>query len=161
MKQWIENYNHADVETDAIPSACIQAAALAQTVMTSTLKRATASCLALGRHASAADAIFSEAELPHAPWSAPSLPPKVWAIVLRVLWRCGYAHGAQSHASTRTRAEAAAGKLVLAASAGPVLLVGHAIMNRYIGKELRKLGWTAVSGHGDRYWGMRVYQAST
>lgn len=40
---------------------------------------------------------------------------------------------------------------------GPVLLVGHGIMNRLIGKELQALGWTARTRQGSRYWSMGVY----
>lgn len=80
MKQWIENYNNSDVETDSIPHECFIAAASAKLIATSTLKRAKSSSQALGYEVLMNDSVFSEAELPYAIWPAPYLPPKAWAI---------------------------------------------------------------------------------
>lgn len=158
MKAWIERYDGADVMTDVIPPQCLLAAKSAKVIATSTLERATSSAAALGETAPLADPVFSEAELPHALWTAPRLPPKVWAAFFRLLWLCGYSQGVVSPEHTRLRAKAAANRLASAAREGPVLLVGHGIMNRYIGKELQKLGWT-LSGsiQENRHWGLRTY----
>ena len=161
MKQWIENYNNSDVETDSIPHECFNAAVSAKLIATSTLKRAESSSKALGRKVLMSDSVFSEAELPHALWSAPYLPPKAWAVFFRLLWLCGYSRGVASHKTTRIRAKAAAHQLILAANDGPVLLVGHGVMNRYIGKELRTLGWTAVCRHDNCHWGIGVYRITS
>lgn len=157
MKRWIENYDNSDVETDSIPRECFIAAAGAKLIATSTLKRAESSSHALGQEVLMKDSVFSEAELPYALWPAPYLPPKAWAVFFRLLWLCGYSRGAASHKITRIRAKAAAQKLILAANYGPVLLVGHGVMNRYIGKELLASGWTAVSRHNNCHWGIGIY----
>lgn len=157
MQQWIKNYNDSEVQTDAIPHACFNVAAAATFIATSTLKRAELSATALGQKVSMADAVFCEAELPYSLWPAPRLPPQAWAVFFRLLWLCGYSRGAASHQATRIRAKAATRQLISAANNGPVLLVGHGVMNRYIGKELRNAGWTAAAGHGDSHWGMGIY----
>lgn len=71
MKQWIENYDNSDVETDSIPHECFIAAAGAKLIATSTLKRAESSSHALGQEVLMKDSVFSEAELPYALWPAP------------------------------------------------------------------------------------------
>lgn len=158
MKAWIESYDSSDVNTDLVPQQCFMAAKSAKVIATSTLRRARLSAEALGETVSMADPVFSEAELPHSLWSAPRLPPKVWAVFFRLSWLCGYSRGAASSRSTRLRAKSAATRLVMAASKGPVLLVGHGIMNRYIGRELQKLGWTlSDSAHMNCHWGIGVY----
>lgn len=157
MEQWIRHYDEADVETDAIPTECFVAAASANVIATSTLKRSASSAEALGHRVLMRDPVFSEAALPHALWPAPGLPAQAWAVFFRLLWLCGYSRGAASRRMTRLRAKAAARKLVSAAHDGPVLLVGHGLMNRYIGKELLASGWTAVSPHDNRHWGIGVY----
>jgi broad specificity phosphatase PhoE len=157
MRQWIDHYNLSDIEIDAIPPECMAAAASARVIATSNLARAKASIRALGHIASTEDALFAEAELPHALWRAPHLPPNIWAIFFRVLWMLGYSRGAISLVDTRHRARAAAQQLIVAAGQGPVLLVGHGIMNRLIGKELLASGWIASTTHNSRYWGMGAY----
>ncbi len=104
------------------------------------------------------EAIFSEAGLPFALWKAPWLPAEAWAAIFRLLWLFGYARGSDSLQTTRRRARAAAERLVALAARGPVLLVGHGIMNRLIGKELQALGWLARNRQGSRYWSMGVYE---
>ncbi|WP_181373306.1 hypothetical protein [Massilia glaciei] len=43
-------------------------------------------------------------------------------------------------------------RLVARASSGPVLLVGHGIMNRLIAKGLLALGWHGTASPGGRHW---------
>lgn len=105
------------------------------------------------------DALFCEAELPFALWRAPRLPPEAWAAIFRILWFFGYSRGADSLAQTQSRARAAALKLVALAADGPVLLVGHGIMNRLIGKELQAMGWAARSRQRSQHWSMGGYVA--
>lgn len=159
LRAWIESYDSADVITDVIPQQCFKAARSAKVIATSTLKRATSSAAALGETAPMADPVFSEAELPHTLWTTPRLPPAVWAAFFRLLWLCGYSRGAASLERTRLRAQVAAQRLAMAATEGPVLLIGHGMMNRYIAMELEKSGWTlSGAAHQNRYWGMRTYR---
>ena len=159
MASWIEQYDRSLVEQQGVPAECITAAAAASVIVASTAPRALSSVHALGRHPGSGDAVFLEAELPYSFWNWPHLPPTVWAAVFRLCWLFGYSRGAESLHSTRARARAAAGQLASLAAQGPVLLVGHGIMNRLIGKELRASGWIARTKHGSRYWGTGVYEA--
>ncbi|PHV26867.1 histidine phosphatase family protein [Janthinobacterium sp. BJB426] len=158
MGQWIDRYNQSVIEDNDIPAECPLAALSASTIVASTAPRACSSARALGELPFMQEAIFIEAGLPFALWKAPWLPSQVWAVIFRLLWLFGYARGADSLAITRRRARAAAERLVALAANGPVLLVGHGIMNRLIGKELQALGWLARNRQGSRYWSMGVYE---
>ncbi|MBU0654534.1 MAG: histidine phosphatase family protein [Gammaproteobacteria bacterium] len=62
----------------------------------------------------------------------------VWVVVLRIAWFAGYAQNGESFPSARQRAQVATQHLTqLAAEHGSVLLVGHGIMNRLLGRALR------------------------
>ena len=158
MGQWIDLYNQSIIKEGGIPAPCSAAALSASTIVASTAPRASASARALGDLSFMQEAIFTEAELPFALWRAPWLPAEAWAVIFRLLWLFGYACGSDSLQITRRRARAAAEHLVALAATGPVLLVGHGIMNRLIGKELQALGWLARNRQGSRYWSMGVYE---
>ncbi|MDO8072623.1 histidine phosphatase family protein [Janthinobacterium sp. SUN176] len=158
MGQWINLYNQSIIKEGGIPAQCAAAALSASTIVASTVPRACSSARALGDLPFMQDAMFSEAGLPFALWKAPWLPAEAWAAIFRLLWLFGYARGSDSLQITRQRARAAAERLVALAARGPVLLVGHGIMNRLIGKELQALGWLARNRQGSRYWSMGVYE---
>ncbi|WP_277346712.1 histidine phosphatase family protein [Janthinobacterium lividum] len=158
MGKWIDLYNQSLIKEGGIPAECPVAALAASTIVASTAPRACSTARALGDLPFKQEAIFTEAELPFALWKAPCLPPQAWAAIFRILWLCGYARGSDSLTLTRQRARAAAERLVALAAKGPVLLVGHGIMNRLIGKELQALGWLARNRQGSRYWSMGVYE---
>ena len=158
MGQWIDRYNQSLIKEDDIPAECAMAALSASTIVASTALRACSSARALGDLPFMQEEMFTEAELPFALWRAPWLPPEAWAVIFRLLWLFGYARGADSLTITRQRARAAAERLVALAARGPVLLVGHGIMNRLIGKELQALGWLARNRQGSRYWSMGMYE---
>lgn len=157
MRQWIDKYNSAEAEIGEIPHECLIAAASAHLVAASTLTRAISSAQALTQKAVMTDAVFAEAELPHPLWGVPPLPPAVWAVLFRLSWLCGCSRGAESRASAQARAKLAAQRLIQAAASGPVILVGHGIMNHFIGKELIASGWTVASPHTRSHWGVGRY----
>lgn len=158
MGQWINLYNQSIIKEGGIPAQCAAAALSASTIVASTAPRACSSARALGDLPFMQEAIFYEAGLPFALWKAPWLPAEAWAAIFRLLWLFGYARGSDSLQITRRRARAAAERLVALAARGAVLLVGHGIMNRLIGKELQALGWLARNRQGSRYWSMGVYE---
>jgi hypothetical protein len=59
----------------------------------------------------------------------------------------------------RLGAKAASALLSACAADGPVLLVGHDIMNRLIARELRAAGWSATSRHRSGHWGTAGYHS--
>jgi len=160
MGRWIDDYNRSDVEPDNIPVASAQAASSASLIVASTASRALSSVHALGLRAAVSDKVFCEAQLPFSLWRFPYLPPQAWAVLFRVFWLLGYSRGADSFHATKTRAKAGAHQLITLAQDGPVLLVGHGMMNRLIAKELVAKGWVGQSRHESKCWSTSVYSYS-
>jgi broad specificity phosphatase PhoE len=152
MGEWIAQYDRAEADSAGIPAASLAAARSCTHIFASTLPRARFSAEALGYAAPRLDALFCEAALPSSSWRFPRLPPALWAALLRIAWLLGYARGAATLAAETLRARQAANCLVAAAAEGPVLLVGHGIMNRLIARELRRSGWTSTNRQRSGYW---------
>lgn len=161
MERWIEHYNLAEVEADGAPIDGLLWLDAATCIVASTAPRALSSVQALGYKASVIDAVFCEAQLPFAVWRFPRLSPIVWAVLFRLFWFFGYSRGSESIQVAKARARVAALKLVDLAGQGPVLLVGHGIMNRLIAKELIALGWVGPAKHRNSYWSTSVYRFQT
>jgi broad specificity phosphatase PhoE len=161
MDRWIEHYNLSMVEADCIPINSLKLANSASCIVASTAARTLSSVQALGHTASVADAVFCEAQLPFALWRFPRLAPFVWVAFFRLLWFFGYSQNSESVQVTKTRAKAAAQKLISLAEKGTVLLVGHGIMNHLIAKELIVLGWGSSTRLESKYWSASVYELQT
>ena len=156
MAAWIEGYDRADMAHGQPPADSRAQAASAAVIVSSATRRALSSAQALGRSPDVVDALFGEAGLPVAPMRGPRLPPSVWAAVFRTLWFFGWAWDAEPLTAARARAKAAAATLVALSVQGPVLLVGHGIMNGLIATELRALGWHGARP-GGRHWNATAY----
>ena len=158
MKHWIEQYERSEIVDQPAPECSVALAATAKVIVASTAPRALTSVRALGLQAVLVDAIFCEAQLPHGRWTLPRLSPFTWAFILRVLWLCGFCGKVESARSARMRASTAAQRLQTLADEGPVLLLGHGIMNRMIAKHLEAAGWVRQQGSGSRYWSATAYR---
>lgn len=159
MGEWIDSYNLSRVKVENVPSSSVQLANSASTIVTSTSLRAISSVEALGRHPSLKEGLFCEAQLPYARWGLLRLPPNAWAGFFRLLWFLGYSNECEAFGAARARAKIAADRLASLAAKGPVLLVGHGIMNRLIARELLSTGWSGPSGPSSAYWGCSVYRS--
>jgi broad specificity phosphatase PhoE len=160
MKGWIEQYNRSEITHHAVPHSSMQLAATATVIVSSTAPRALTSVQALGLKPALVDALFCEAQLPYGHWKLPRLSPFTWAFILRVLWLCGYSRNVESAGTARIRASTAAKRLQSLAGDGPVLLLGHGIMNRMIANQLVADGWVRQKRDGSQYWSATVYQCS-
>lgn len=152
MGQWIAAYDQSVVGATNVPAASIAACRGATVIFTSTLPRAQSSALALGYQAPHIDMLFREAALPFPLWRFPRLPAQLWTALFRTSWLLGLAHGIESLADATARAKSASALLIAGAANGPVLLIGHGVMNRLIARELRAAGWLHTSRHRSGYW---------
>jgi broad specificity phosphatase PhoE len=156
---WIFRYQSTGIVASE-PPRDIQARAASSTLVCSTAAR----CLESARRIAAgrqilSEAIYCEADLPHSFWSHPRLPPPLWAAAFRAAWLLGYSANAESRLAATARAGIAAQQLVaLARSSGPVLLIGHGIMNRLIGKQLRALGCRGPANPSSGHWRFSLYE---
>jgi hypothetical protein len=158
MEGWIEHYNLVEVKAGGAPIDGLPWLDAATCIAASTAPRALSSIEALGYTPSVVDAVFCEAQLPFAVWRFPRLSPFVWAALFRLFWFFGYSRGSESIQVAKARARVAALKLVDLAGQGPVLLIGHGIINRLIAKELIALGWAGPAKHRNSYWGVSIYR---
>jgi broad specificity phosphatase PhoE len=150
---WVKQYDLSGVqEEDSYPKHS------SQLVVTSDLKRSIDSAQLLNPNEKViADPLFREVELPVMN-SDLRLSPRVWTILLRLVWLSGYSRGCESYQEAKRRAAAASAKLVeWALIHDSIMLVGHGFFNMLIAKELLKSGWTGKRKAGSKYWSSTVY----
>jgi broad specificity phosphatase PhoE len=158
--QWVENYDNNGVfEELTYPSATIEKITSAKIVVTSDLIRAVESAQLLKPGVKViSNPVFRETELPRWAMKSLKLRPNVWAVLLRILWLCGYSNECESLTSAKLRAEKAAQQLMtLAEENKSVALVGHGVFNRLIAKELQKQGWKGKRRTTAKHWNCTSY----
>jgi len=156
LADWCEAYDLSQV-SDGPPPRSIEIARQAKFIVCSPLPRAQSSLSQLGLEPHEVDALFSEVAVPLVKTGEVQLPTVCWLALLRLLWFCGYAGDAESLQHARSRASAAAEKLIDHSQQGTVLLLGHGIMNKMIARELRKRGWQAEKHASSRHWSTAIY----
>lgn len=163
---WWREYDASGLHPDERPpSALIDLASQAKTVVSSTLPRAieTARELTKAARAVPADPVFVEAPLPPPP--APSwlkLSPGKWGVISRTFWLLGYAPaGVENTRQTWRRVDEIVERLGAYAEDGDVLLCAHGFLNWMIDWKLKRAGWRQTqSDGGHHYWSWRVYEAT-
>jgi len=163
FSEWIASYNNAGVAESSVPSiAALEYARTCGVLVSSNLLRSVQSAEFLCvDNCQVSDNLFTEAGMPYANWRTFKLPPKFWAAFFRVFWYLGYSKNSESYTAACNRAELAAQKLVaLAQTHQSVMLVGHAIFNRLVARELRSLGWSGPKNPGTSYWDVSIYVKS-
>ncbi len=160
MADWIAQYDLSDTGSDVPPESSKSLASSASKNISSPLPRALSSLNALGCEPDLIDKVFREAELPIYPMPGFRLSPTLWAAFYRVMWLCGLSRNAERLEIAKQRAVPAAGILVTFAkiSNGPVLLMGHGVMNRLIARELISMGWKEHRRQGKGYWSSGIYK---
>jgi broad specificity phosphatase PhoE len=105
------------------------------------------------------DAVFREVFLPTAIRSRLRLPPRLWNLLARTAWYCGWSPGIENFPEARRRAAIAATMLAeLAARHGQILLAAHGVFNGLIAARLRRTGWRGPWIRPRRYWAFAVYE---
>ena len=159
MAEWISRYDLSDTGSDMPPQSSKTLASSALRIISSPLPRARSSLTALGREPDLIDEVFREADLPVFHIPAFRLSPIFWASVFRIIWFCGISRNVELLGIAKQRAVQAADILVTSVKEanGPVLLMGHGVMNRLIAKELVSMGWKEYRRLGNGYWSAGIY----
>ncbi|EQA1590683.1 histidine phosphatase family protein [Enterobacter hormaechei] len=159
MDEWISHYDLSDIGSDIAPQSSKLLASSALHIISSPLPRALSSLRALGLEPDLTDEVFREADLPILRIPAFRLSPIFWASFFRVIWLCGISRNVEPLGIAKQRAVQATDILVTSAkvSNGPVLLMGHGVMNRLIAKELISSGWKECRRQGGGYWNAGIY----
>jgi len=160
MANWITEYDISDTGDNMPPESSKRLASSALQIISSPLPRTLSSLRALGCEPDVVDEAFREADLPVFAIPGIRLSPSLWAALFRVMWICGFSRKVESMRIAKRRAKHAANILVRCAkiSDGPVLLMGHGVMNRLIARELRSLGLKEHRCQGNGYWNARRYR---
>ncbi|WP_428911655.1 histidine phosphatase family protein [Niallia sp. Krafla_26] len=162
FKNWVEKYDcHGVFEEKTYPPNTLEKLDQATMIVTSDLKRAIESANYLNPHLpTISDPIFREIELPTplAKFGGLKLHANIWAVMLRVLWFCGYTRGCESLKDATKRAEKAATFLIQCANEHHyVVLVGHGFFNNLIGKQFKKLEWKGRHQTSSAHWAATTY----
>ena len=157
---WVEQYDAAGIDPECKPphEAVIEAQQCAF-VVCSDLPRAVESARALGvERIGVNSGLFREMDMPHAQWRFPRLPLPVWLVFFRLAWVLGYGSQVASFELGKVRAQRCAQALVrLASIHGRVLLIGHGVLNRFIARDLRRMGWRSIENPTQGYWEYRIF----
>ena len=129
-------------------------------IITSTLRRSIDSAYILAPSTPfITDSLFREADLPSSFQSKIRLRPRVWGVLARSAWLCGWSDGGESFAAARDRAVRAAQALVAQTAAHDTLaVIGHGMMNLLIARQLRAGGWQGPRIPSLRHWSFGVYR---
>jgi len=162
MAKWIKCYNESGVVVNNKPCPVSIDHAKNSFVVCSTLERSKHSARLLGVDDFLSESFFCEAELPVANIPLLKISPHSWSIIFRILWILGLSTNVESKKSILNRVKAASKRLEdLAEEYESILLVGHGIMNRLIGKELVQRGWRGeVAPNGKKYRGYSYWEYS-
>lgn len=158
MAEWISEYELSDTGRNTAPQPSKSLASSALHIMSSFLPRALSSLRVLERQPDLTDDIFSEADLP-----VFRMPPfKLYSVfrpsLFRVMWLCNVSGNVEALRMAKQSAVRATVILIKSAkvSNGPVLLMGHGVMNQLIAKKLISSGWKEC--HRQRgYWNAGIY----
>jgi broad specificity phosphatase PhoE len=151
---WVAGFEQAPLDATLPPPPSLLArAAVAQCIVTSTLRRSveSAALLAPGRPV-LSESLFVEAGMPIAMPGSLAIRPKHWDPFSRIAWMFGWSKGTESWEAARRRAKRAAERLnELAREHGSVFLVGHGMLNALIQRALRANGWSG-GGWRSAFW---------
>lgn len=160
--QIIDDYEFVDLQTDQIvPESSQKIAQSCQALLCSDMYRAISSTKRLGLNLTAAqDACFRETPMPYLNWQKPQLKFYTWCVLFRIIWYFfGFKQNGESLKLAQMRAQMSAEKLVQTAQQNPnIMLLGHGIMNRLIGRKLIKMGWQQLKKSDDGYWSYVVFE---
>jgi len=161
--EWLEKYNNSGIREEMRPpDELVERVEKFDVVMSSDLKRALDSAhLLAGNKALMQNPVFREFELPETKKNLPRFTPGIWSFIFRVLWFFGYSNRSEHFTVAKERIKESAEKLTeIAEKYSDIVLVGHGLMNRFIGGELRKRGWKKRGKSGKNYWSFCEYKKS-
>ncbi|WP_186578786.1 histidine phosphatase family protein [Aquibacillus kalidii] len=164
LVNWNENYDESGIlMEDSYPKKTLETVKHSRLVLTSDLKRAKESARILIHNPEKSIislSLFREAELPKITTKlfTIALSPKIWALVLRILWIFGVSNKCESYKEAKKRADEACDVLQRHAKIyTSVTLVGHGFFNSLIARKLRKKGWLGKKRPDSRHWGCSTY----
>ena len=162
--QWVSMYNQSGINVGCMPSQeAMEQAKMCTFVMCSSLPRSSESAKVLGlENIDACESMFREMDMPYSLSSFWRLSPGTWSVLFRLMWGVGYSANGESFREARERARRCAERLAeLASEHGKVLFVGHGLLNWFVSRYLKSMGWEGPQKAPRRYWEFGVYRHRT
>jgi broad specificity phosphatase PhoE len=157
--KWLRSYYHAGIKLDEEKAADVARRVCGQSkYFSSDLKRAVQTAAAVRQGAEVTkEKVFREVELPLV-----ALPITAkcssWLVLSRLLWFCGIGNRGESFKQAKARVLKAVARLVEEAKKQDVVLFSHGMMNYFIAKELKRLGWQGSVPSKIKYWDVVVLE---
>ncbi len=158
--EWLKKYNSSGIKKESNPpTELLTFAKKCDVIFSSNLKRAVDSVYKLDTgNKIITDKVFREFELPDNKKQYPKFTPDIWSVIFRILWFVGYSNKNENFADAKKRIKLSVEKLLNAAETNSdILLVGHGLMNKFIGMELKRTGWKRTGNKGRGYWSYSEY----
>lgn len=149
---WVRSYNRSKIDPKSLPPKGLSHSLNTHFIVASDLARSIDSVyLCLNRKPDLSSKRLREMNIPR--YKLPfMLTANTWLIISRIFWLVGFSGKFDSFKSEKKRAKAAAKQLQqLAMKHEKVALFGHGMLNLYIARELKQLGWHG-SSQGKSYW---------
>ncbi|MBB6611165.1 histidine phosphatase family protein [Pontibacter sp. Tf4] len=160
-RQYISDYDAAQVEEFVLAHEAIPYKQITK-VHCSTLVRAQLTAKAIfGEEVQLIiDGNFREFERKvfSLPWLR--LPIKLWLVAARILWFLGFnSRGIETFKQARARARTAASQLATEAKKETIaVLVAHGLLNYFILRELKRMGWQQTIKEGSGFVSVNVVE---
>ena len=161
FKEWVRSYDESSIVSSSKPSSQLNELAKSSSlVVCSSLRRSVDSGKLLkDSDKILIDSIFNEAGLPTNDWCFVKMTSNLWLIILRIMWFLGYSSNSESRKEASVRAKKAAQLLnELSKKNAVLMLVGHGIINRLLGRALTDIGWKVQKDAQSNYWSYAVYE---
>ena len=162
FRAWVETYQRHGIASDSIPpDSLLVDARAAAVVVCSDLPRGVESArrLADGREVVASPLLREAGSAMPGNWLGLRLSTTTWDWGFHYLWLCGVRPVGESVQGARRRAREACTWLEsLASEQGPVLVVAHWTINRFLAAELRRREWRGPRRSAGENWGLTRYE---
>jgi broad specificity phosphatase PhoE len=153
FSQWVRYYNKSNICTESIPPKPLVDKVKSFYVVSSDLNRAIHSAvLCVDKSPDLILKELREMDIPRFKFPL-KLKSNNWLIISRLLWLLNFNTQVESFKQAKLRAKVAANKLVeLTKDNDEIVVFSHGLINKYLAKELRILGWSG-SYKRQSYWG--------
>lgn len=154
FSQWVRCYNKSSICSESLPPKHLVDTVKCFFVVSSDLNRAIhSSVLCVDKSPDLLLKELREMDIPRFKFPF-KLSANNWLIISRLLWFFNVNARVESFKQAKLRAKFAASKLVeLTTNHDDIVVFSHGLINKYVAKELIKLGWSG-SYKRQSYWGV-------
>lgn len=154
----ISEFDEGSIDSDRLPhSPEIEESRGSDRFFCSDLRRAVDTARLFDRDDMTITPLLREAQIPPCIGLRCTLPLFVWMFLTRAWWYVGTPVACETYRQFRQRIRTAAFQLheeIHNGGCNSITVIGHGFTNNYLRTELRRLGWTPVTGFRKNHWGV-------